>query len=184
MIATVVALFFLIAATPWWVSRAHAERRLTGLAGADGVPKTCVPLDLGVLLELHAAAVAAGASVPRALEVVGRAVGGAEGAVLHRVAAAIVLGARWDDAWVDTPARFDVLRRALRSAWEHGAAPVITLRSAGEQLRAGQRAATRSAAARLGVQLVLPLGTCFLPAFVLIGLLPLLISLGAGFLGG
>ncbi|WP_253181950.1 hypothetical protein [Cellulosimicrobium cellulans] len=34
-----------------------------------------------------------------------------------------------------------------------------------------------------GVQLVLPLGACFLPAFVLVGLLPVLLSLGSGLLG-
>jgi pilus assembly protein TadC len=34
----------------------------------------------------------------------------------------------------------------------------------------------------LGVRLVLPLGLCFLPAFVLVGLVPVLASLGRGLL--
>lgn len=59
-----------------------------------------------------------------------------------------------------------------------------SLRVAGEQLRRDQQAAARQAAARLAVHLVLPLGVCFLPAFVLIGLLPVLLSLGGGVLGG
>lgn len=33
------------------------------------------------------------------------------------------------------------------------------------------------------MQLVLPLGLCYLPAFVLVGLVPVLISMGSGVLG-
>jgi len=45
------------------------------------------------------------------------------------------------------------------------------------------RSAAREAAGRLGVRLVLPLGLCFLPAFILIGLVPVILSLAAGLLG-
>jgi pilus assembly protein CpaF len=43
---------------------------------------------------------------------------------------------------------------------------------------------TRDAAGRLAVRLVLPLGACFLPAFVLVGLAPVLIALGIDLLSG
>jgi len=36
------------------------------------------------------------------------------------------------------------------------------------------------AAGRLGVRLVLPLGLCHLPAFVLVGLVPVLVSMASG----
>jgi len=184
------------AASPWWWARRTAGRRATALGapgaargrgrtdGTSRAPDAAGVVPTGVLLELLAAAVRAGASVPRALDAVGVAVGGPDGAGLRRASAALVLGATWDAAWVGAPGRLDVVRRALRPAWLHGAGPVQALRAAGESLRQERAAAARTAAARLGVHLVLPLGACFLPAFVLVGLLPVLLSLGAGLLGG
>ncbi|WP_402373718.1 type II secretion system F family protein [Isoptericola rhizosphaerae] len=170
-------------------------------------------LDVPCLLELVAAAVRSGAGVPRALEAVGAAVGGPDGRALGRVAAALRLGAGWDAAWTgardvparsrrqdaawagarDVPARsgrdavaprLDVLRRALRGAWAEGAAPGESLRAAGAEHRHERQAAARTAAARLAVRLVLPLGLCYLPAFVLVGLVPVLLALGVDLLSG
>ncbi|WP_435738444.1 type II secretion system F family protein [Cellulosimicrobium sp. PMB13] len=202
----------LVASSPWWLARSVTGRRAARLAGVSralgrrgtggrgmggraGGGRTGEPvrgrrpeaegaIDTGVILELLAAAVRAGASVPRALDAVGVAVGGSDGACLRRASAALVLGSSWDGAWVDVPRRLDVVRRALRPAWLHGAGPVGSLRAAGDALRQERAAAARTAAARLGVHLVLPLGACFLPAFVLVGLLPVLLSLGSGVLGG
>ncbi|GAA1412813.1 type II secretion system F family protein [Oerskovia paurometabola] len=185
-VVVVVACGALVATSPWWVARAGVRARLAGLtrgvrvasgAGAVG------PVEIGVLLELLGAAVRAGTSVPRALEAVGQAIGGPDGAALHRAGAAVVLGAGWVEAWAGAPPRLAVVQSALGLAWEQGAAPGEALRAAGEQLRSDQQAAARQAAARLAVHLVLPLGVCFLPAFVLIGLLPVLLSLGGGVLG-
>ncbi|WP_265520322.1 type II secretion system F family protein [Oerskovia flava] len=178
----------LLGALPWWAARATRERRLTRLgsrepdAARGGAPPG-TGIEIGVLLELLGAAVRAGTSVPRALEAVGVAVDGPDGTALRRAGAALVLGASWATAWDGAPPRLAVVGRALRPAWEHGAAPGDALRTAGEQLRQERQAAARQAAARLAVHLVLPLGTCFLPAFVLIGLLPVLVSLGGGLLG-
>lgn len=194
MTAVVVAAWVLVAASPWWTARVVVGRRARDAARPPGVDESrrgARPradddhgaVGTGVVLELLAAAVRAGASVPRALETVGAAVGGPDGEGLRRASAALVLGATWDAAWVGAPPRLDVVRRALRPAWVHGAGPVQSLRAAGESLRQERAAASRTAAARLGVQLVLPLGACFLPAFVLVGLLPVLLSLGSGLLG-
>ncbi|MCB7135252.1 type II secretion system F family protein [Cellulosimicrobium marinum] len=188
MTGTLVACCALVALGPWWSARARAGRRVASLGRTTSSPRRgedpAPGVESGVLLELLAAAVRAGASVPRALDAVGAAVGGPDGAGLRRAASALLLGAAWDTAWTGTPARLDVVRRALRPAWVHGAGPVASLRAAGEALRQDRAAAARTAAARLGVHLVLPLGACFLPAFVLVGLVPVLLSLGAGLLGG
>lgn len=191
-----VATCALVAASPWWARRAGVARRAVVVGGSTGAgsrgPRGSRgrsdgeehPVEIGVLLELLAAAVRAGAALPRALDVVGAAVGGPDGGALRGVGAALVLGASWDVAWSRVPARLVVVRRALRPAWVHGAAPAPSLRTAGEALRQDRTAAARTAAARLAVHLVLPLGTCFLPAFVLVGLLPVLLSLGSGLLAG
>lgn len=139
-------------------------------------------VEVAVVLDLLGAALSAGAGIPRAIEATGRALGGPEGLALSSVAAALVLGAPWETAWSAAPARFAPLAGALRPAWTHGAAPREALRVAGLQISQDTDARARTEAARLGVRLVLPLGLCFLPAFVLIGLVPVLLSLGSGVL--
>jgi hypothetical protein len=114
--------------------------------------------------------------------VVGAAVGGAQGERLSRVGTLLALASSWDEAWAPMPSDAG-LRLALRGAWESGAAPGPALQVAANQARRRRRAAARTAAATLGTRLVLPLGLCFLPAFVLLGLVPVVLSL-AGTLGG
>jgi hypothetical protein len=152
------------------------------VAAARGVDQPAV--DVQVVLELVAAALRSGAGVPRALKATGAAVGGADGVVLTRAGHALVLGAAWERAWTGVPGELDPMVRALRGAWLDGAAPGEALRAAGEEVRHERRADARTAAARLGVRLVLPLGTCYLPAFVLVGLVPVLLALGIDLLAG
>lgn len=58
------------------------------------------------------------------------------------------------------------------------------LRAEAFRLRRAARSAGAERAAALGVQLMLPLGLCVLPAFVLLGVAPLMISVITGTLGG
>jgi len=159
--------------------RVWSDRLVAAARGADrpGV-------DVQVVLELVAAALRSGAGVPRALEATGGAIGGPDGAVLTRAAHALVLGSTWERAWTGAPPVLDPMVRALRGAWMDGAAPGEALRAAGEEVRHEQRSEARTAAARLGVRLVLPLGACYLPAFVLVGLVPVLLALGINLLTG
>ncbi len=134
------------------------------------------------MLDLLDAAIGAGASLPGALEAVGRALGGADGAVLVRAGTALLLGAPWDAAWQDAPDALRPVAQALGPAWSTGAAPGPSLRAQAAQLRRGRRTDAREAAGRLGVRLVLPLGLCLLPAFMLLGLVPVVLSLAGGLL--
>lgn len=139
--------------------------------------------DPALLLDLVAVALAAGAAVPAALAAVGSAWPGPDGEVLDRAARSLVLGAPWDVAWTGARGGAAAVAGALRPAWSAGASPVPLLRTAADRMRSRRRAETRAAAGRLGVQLVLPLGLCYLPAFVLVGLLPVVVSLASGLLG-
>ncbi len=118
--------------------------------------------DAGLELELLAIAMSSGASIERAREVVGRAMGD------HRLVAD---GARH----VDT-----VLELATRA----GAPVAELLRAEALRLRRAARAAGAERAAALGVRLMVPLGLCVLPSFVLLGVVPLMISVISGTLGG
>ena len=177
----------LVAVAPWALAARAARRRCADLAGPAPGPRDPEPaerVDPTVVLELLGAALRAGAGVPRALAAVASAVGGADGAALAPVAAALRLGAPGPAAWDGVPPRLEVVARALRSCWEEGAAPGEALTAAAEELHRARRDAARTAAGRLGVRLVLPLGTCFLSAFVLVGLVPVLLALGGGVLAG
>ena len=72
---------------------------------------------------------------------------------------------------------------ALEASWTTGTAPGPALRGRADQLRRDRRTRSRTAAGALGVQLVLPLGLCFLPAFVLLGLVPMLLGLASDLFG-
>ncbi len=201
VVAVVVAALAWVASTPWRVAgrrpavtrrggrddrdrgRRSWWRRWPGHGADRGMNTGDLPrVEITVVLDLLGAALSSGAGVPRAIEATGRALGGAEGRALSSVAAALLLGASWDTAWSAVPARFTLLAAALRPAWTHGAAPREALRVAGLQISQDPDARARTEAARLGVRLVLPLGLCFLPAFVLVGLVPVLLSLGSGLL--
>ena len=137
-------------------------------------------VDVALVLALVEAALTTGSAIPTALTAVGRAIDGVAGAALARAGSALVLGASWSAAWAGAPATVRPVRDALTSAWIAGAPPVPGLRARAERLRRERRRAVRTAAGRLAVHLVLPLGACFLPAFVLVGLVPIVLSLTDG----
>lgn len=139
-------------------------------------------VDVLVLLTLLDVALRSGASVTRTLGAVGHAVGGEQGRALTTVTAALSLGADWDGAWDQAPPGLDPVRDCLRGSWTAGSAAGPGLHAAAAQVRRRRRQASREAAGRLGVTLVLPLGLCFLPACVLLGLVPLALSLASGLL--
>lgn len=65
-----------------------------------------------------------------------------------------------------------------------GVPAVELLRSEAQQARLRARSAGEERAARLAVTLMIPLGLCVLPAFMLVGVLPLLLSVLSSTLGG
>lgn len=135
------------------------------------------------LADLLGAAIGAGSTVPAALGAVGRAAGGESGRTLARAGVALGRGEPWGAAWAGSPERLEPLARALAEAWHAGAAPIPVLRLVATQERREARQRAGAAAARLGVRLVLPLGLCLLPSFVLLGIVPLVLSLGGTLLG-
>lgn len=154
-------------------------RRVGGLtvAGSPGAAEQPrVEVAVAVVLDLVDAACRSGSSVPGALADVGAAVEGRRGATLRSVAAALSLGAPWAEAWPDD-AGLAPLADALEPSWTQGVAPGDALRAVAATLRRERRARALEEAGRLGVRLVVPLAVCHLPAFVLVGLVPVLMSL-------
>jgi tight adherence protein B len=69
------------------------------------------------------------------------------------------------------------VERVLHLARRAGAPAAELLRSAARRERRAARARARSDAAELGVRLMLPLALCVLPAFLLLGVMPIVLGL-------
>ena len=68
------------------------------------------------------------------------------------------------------------MSEVLAPAWSEGADPAPLLEQLARSIRANRKAIAKAASARLSVQLVLPVGLCLLPAFILVGVVPVLVS--------
>lgn len=154
-----------------------------GRGGRPVPAPPAVDLDPAVACDLVAAVLTAGASVPAALESLGEAVGGDDGAEVAVAARMLRYGASWEEAFERVPPTWDPVTDALRLAWSDGVAPGPTLTATAGALRTSRAARAREEAERLAVRLVLPLGLCLLPAFVLMGLVPVMIATGGDLLG-
>ncbi|MFF5296849.1 type II secretion system F family protein [Paractinoplanes globisporus] len=134
--------------------------------------------DLPLAADLLAAALRAGAPVDRAAAAVADALGGPLGERLRRTARSLRLGAEPAEAWAHL-AGLDgadrLVAAAVRSSASGGALTGALGRLA-DDLRADRAVAAEAAAQRAGVLIVLPLGLCFLPAFLLVGVVPVLIA--------
>jgi pilus assembly protein TadC len=128
-------------------------------------------------LELMALVLGAGSGVIDAVEAVARTSPAAVREDLTIVAAAVRWGMAWPVAWEAVGAAWTPARRAMALADAAGVAPAAALRGAAADLRAAQLQQVELAAARLGVTIVLPLGLAFLPAFVLLTVVPLVVAL-------
>jgi pilus assembly protein TadC len=135
-------------------------------------------LDLPYAADLLAAALRAGLPTERAVRIVGDTLGGPVGQRLAAVARALGLGVTTTDAWrpmYDLPTGLRMAAAVARSA-ESGAALASALVRLADELRTARLAAVEAAGQRSGVLLVLPLGLCFLPAFVLAGIVPVIVA--------
>jgi tight adherence protein B len=141
---------------------------------------------LTVTLALMRAVIVAGADVRTALEQVGASLTqlDPDADSLVTVSKRLALGLPWPEAWAGTPERLAPVERAFRLAWSSGASPVAALDAAADALARQSRRAGERAAAELGVRLTIPLSLCLLPAFVLTGIVPLLLALARGVLAG
>jgi hypothetical protein len=137
-------------------------------------------IDVLVVLALLDAALGSGASVTRSLAGVGEALGTDDGRALRTAGAALTFGSGWDAAWVGLPGHLAPVRDCLHRSWVTGSAAGPVIRAATGEVRRRRRGEAREASARLAVRLVLPLGLCFLPACLLLGLVPIVLSLAGG----
>ncbi|WP_230085364.1 type II secretion system F family protein [Arthrobacter sp. AQ5-05] len=146
----------------------HAEA--AGDLGVEDVP---------LLLELLGAVLDAGLSIPWALRIVSGVASAQIHTGLSQVVAGLEMGASWEHSWagVGGVPQLAALHSALGFAALTGspAAPLLYA-EARQRRRQSNRDAEKRAAA-LGVKLVIPLGLCSLPAFICLGIVPVVVAM-------
>ncbi|WP_405439312.1 type II secretion system F family protein [Streptomyces avidinii] len=158
-----------------WRSRARPP------AGVD--PKEA-ERQLPFAADLLAACLAAGAGPVEAAEVVGESLGGPVGERLARAGAELRLGGEPGSGWgrlAEIPgarALAECLERAARTG-APAAEPVSRLASG---LREDRARSAGARAQRAAVLVTAPVGLCFLPAFLAIGVAPVVIGMASGLL--
>jgi Flp pilus assembly protein TadB len=163
---------------------AGADRWLAGRGtGVAGDRDAAIAADLPGACDLLAVCLGAGVPVSSALAAVGEAVPAPCGPPLRAVAELYRLGAGPRAAWADVPEPLEAVGRLLVRAGESGASVAAGLRSLAADQRAEARAATEAAVRRAGVWILAPLGLCFLPAFVCLGVVPLVLGIAADVFG-
>ena len=162
---------------PWWLTMLLAVAAVVGSRtrppvgpGSDEVP---------LLADLMAACLSAGARPADALAASSVAAGPWLGDRCGVVVRALSAGAPAADAWAEwlhDDRLAPIARTCIRTAGSGAAAAAELIRVAA-RLRASRRAIGQQRVARAAVWIVLPLGVCFLPAFVAVGVVPLVVSL-------
>ncbi|MCC9203989.1 type II secretion system F family protein [Arthrobacter sp. zg-Y769] len=157
-----------------------------------------------LMLDLIAAMLEAGQPLSSALAILRNSVDQATSRDLDRLLRALDLGIPWDASWqlstgtapagtqpsvaepgsrarvVPKASALAALGPALRFTAVTGAPSAAVLHSQADALRRRRQTESRRRAAALGVRLVMPLGLCSLPAFVVLTVVPLLMSLLPG----
>ncbi|MEJ2866065.1 type II secretion system F family protein [Actinomycetospora flava] len=137
------------------------------------------PLGLAGAWDQLAACLRAGLSLDRAARAVVPVLPAAAGEALGRVADLVALGADPTAAWtpaLETPDTARLARAARRSS-RSGAAVADVVEAVAADLRAEAADAVESRAERAGVLVTGPLGLCFLPAFLALGIVPVVVGL-------
>jgi pilus assembly protein TadC len=186
--AVLLALALCIGPGPWVVraragipARAHRLRREPPQGPAPGPD----PLAAASSLDVLAVCLTAGMAVSTAAAAAAPSAPPKLAAVLRRAADLLALGADPSVAWSISPdlptgsvdAQTDALLRLARRSASSGAALAGGVAELADESRHDAAHAAAAAAERAGVLIAGPLGLCFLPAFVCLGIVPVVAGL-------
>jgi len=164
-----------VAATAVWVVIGRAETPQVRRR------REAVRRDLPHVVGLLAAGLHHGSSVPDAVDLVCDALPGPAADRLTGAVARLRLGTPAGEVWsgVAGDPELAPLGRALARAHDAGTPVVGAVDSLAAELSSRARAEVEDRARTVGVKAALPLGLCLLPAFLLVGIVPLVAGLAA-----
>lgn len=161
---------------PWW---ARDGPRQASRSSRSRRPDPALLLTCAADIDLFAACVSAGLSSAAAASTVAASARPATAEQWATVSALLELGMPPEKAWspvVGLPGLGD-LAGLSTSSHRSGAALADGCERIAERLRAETEEHATAAAERAGVFIAMPLALCFLPAFILVGLAPVIVSL-------
>ncbi len=132
------------------------------------------------VVSLFGSALRGGAAPGAAVQLVCQALPGPAADRLRSLAARLALGGDPVRVWAelaDSDAELAALGRAMSRAHQSGAPVVAAVERLADGLARTARADVEDRARAVGVKAAVPLGLCLLPAFVLIGIVPLVAGL-------
>jgi Flp pilus assembly protein TadB len=158
-------------ATWWFIGRTESpsERRL----------RREVRRDLPHLVDLLAAALRGGATPAAGVRMACGALPGAAADRLVAVTDRLELDVDPERVWMTLADDLDLapLGRALARSHRTGAGVVSTIEKLADELGRSATAQVEERARAVGVRAALPLGLCLLPSFLLLGIVPLVVSM-------
>jgi pilus assembly protein TadC len=146
----------------------------------------CDPFAAASALDVFAVCLSAGMTVPAAADATAEFAPRALAAVLRRAADLLVLGSDPDTAWQvpdDGDEHAVALARLARRSASSGSALAASVAELAEQSRQAAIDSATAAAERACVLIAGPLGLCFLPAFVCLGIAPVVAGLAGQIFG-
>ena len=154
-------------------------------SGGAAAARAELVAELPSALDVLAACVAAGMPLRRATQAVAAAVGGELGERLASVGARTAAGFSDGDAWaaVRDDEVLGSLARDLARAADAGTAIGALVARHADAARAAAHAAALARARAVGVRTVIPVSVCYLPAFFLLGVVPVIAGVVASLLG-
>lgn len=144
------------------------------------------PLATASTLDVLSVCLSAGMSVPAAAAATSSSAPPGLAAMLRRAADLLALGAEPDTAWAaadDADAAGEALARLARRSAASGSALAQGVAELAEQSRQEATHAAAAAAERASVLIAGPLGLCFLPAFICLGIVPVVAGLAGDVFG-
>jgi pilus assembly protein TadC len=153
---------------------------------ARGRHRPADPFAAASALDVLAVCLSGGMTVPAAARATADSAPQALGALLGRAADLLALGADPDSAWRVHPSDDDAcaaLARLARRSASSGSALAGGAADLAEQSRQEATHLAAAAAERAGVHIAGPLGLCFLPAFVCLGIVPVVAGLAGKIFG-
>ncbi|MGH3496076.1 MAG: type II secretion system F family protein [Nocardioidaceae bacterium] len=154
-------------------------RWVEGLESAEERHATQAMLrDLPLAVDLVVGCLEAGRPPQAALATVGSALAGPLGARMVAISAKLDLGADPLRVWRDVGSDpvLAPMGRSFARAAQSGAAVATTLQRCAQDVRSQQRWRRQNVARSVGVWSAGPLGLCFLPAFMVVGIVPTIVA--------
>lgn len=153
-------------ALAWWVGRLESPEAVR--------TREHIARDLPLAIDLLSACAAVGRPTDQALGVVSQAVGGALAARFDGLRARLALGAEPAAEWriMAADRQLAPLARTMTRALESGAPVSAGLSRLADDTRRERRTQAQVRARSVGVKAAGPLALCFLPAFMVIGVVP------------